>query len=146
MAKIQIVVGSVMGTSLGVAKSVSMVLEGFGHTVELYEIFRKRHFDPEAILLVCTSSTGMGDLPDSIVPFYSFLVQDNPNIAGMRYGLISLGDSSYPNFAEAGKLIDETLSDLGATRCGDPLVMDAIYEEDHEETAALWIEAWHQLI
>lgn len=135
-----------MGTALGVAKSVGMVLEGCGHTVELHEIFKKKHFDSEAILLVCTSSTGMGDLPESIVPFYSFLVNDHPRIAGMKYGLISLGDSSYPNFAEAGKLIDETLSDLGANRCGDVLVMDAIYEDDHEETAAEWVAAWHHLI
>lgn len=144
MAKIDIVVGSVMGTALGVARHAAKLLESNGHTITLHEIFRQKSLDNDTNLLICTSSTGMGDLPESIAPFYRFLLTSNPPIANMPYGVISLGDSSYPNFAQAGTTIDEALSDLGAKRCGDILVMDAIYEDDHEQTAAIWLEQWHQ--
>jgi len=146
MAKIQIIVGSVMGTAAGVARSVQTVLEGFGHEVRLVENFEAQQFDLKSIILVCTSNTGMGDLPENITPFYSHLVTQYPAIAGTPYGIINLGDSSYPNFAEAGKLMDDTLADLGARRLGEPLVLDAILVDDHEQEAATWIAQWQALI
>jgi len=135
-----------MGTAAGVARSVQTALEGFGHEVRLVENFEAQQFDLKSIILVCTSNTGMGDLPENITPFYNHLVTQYPAIAGTPYGIINLGDSSYPNFAEAGKLMDDTLADLGARRLGEPLVLDAILVDDHEQEAATWIAQWQALI
>lgn len=146
MKKIQIFAGSVMGTANGVAKTAEQILMGLGHDTVFYQTFDKNLFDTHAITLVCTSSTGMGDLPENIQPFYNHLRNDSPNIVGMLYGIISLGDSSYPNFAQAGKSIDDALADLGARRIGEPLVMDALLVDDHEEEASTWIYAWEQQI
>jgi len=144
MAKVQIVFGSVMGTAEGVAKTAEMILQGFGHETVLHQPFDKNLFDAEAATLVCTSSTGMGDLPENIVPFYQFLTSEPPKIHGRRYGVISLGDSSYPNFAQAGETIDAALADLGAERLGEVCIMDATEVGDHEEEIVDWLTAWQQ--
>ncbi|MDO6425077.1 hypothetical protein Q4521_21530, partial [Saccharophagus degradans] len=59
---------------------------------------------------------------------------------------INLGDSSYPNFAQAGTTIDEVMADIGASRVGTPCVLDAIYVDDPEEEACDWAKKWAQLL
>jgi MioC protein len=98
--------------------------------------------NPDDTLLICTANTGAGDLPGNIQPLYLALMRDNPNIAGRRYGVINLGDSSYTTFGEAGRAIDHAMSELGATRIGEPLVLDAISGDDPSELALEWIENW----
>jgi MioC protein len=144
MAAIHIIVGSVMGTALEVAQAVEQEFRHAGHEVRLNAGFRKGQLDdnPAEVILICTSNTGMGDLPLNIVPFYDHLKNDYPRIAGHRYGIINLGDSSYPNFAQAGKTLDETMADLGAQRIGAPLVLDAIDIDDPITAARTWAKNW----
>lgn len=146
MANIRIFVGSVMGTAADVAATAQAILEGYGHTVTINSDLKQHPLTVDDVVLVCTSNTGMGDLPQNIQPFYNELTQSPPAIAGMRYGVINLGDSSYPNFAEAGKRIDLALEDIGAVRVGEHFIMDAIYVDDHEEEASEWVEQWQTLI
>lgn len=146
MAKVQIVVGSVMGTALDISKAAKALLEGFGHDVILHESFDRSVFNSADTLLVCTSTTGMGDLPENIMPFVRFLLESEPNIDDMHYGVIGLGDSSYLNFAEGGNTIDALLADRGAKRLGEPLILDAILVDDHEEEASQWLTNWQQLL
>ncbi len=135
-----------MGTAAGVAESVKAVLEGYGHHTDIINNFTQHTLKRDDVLLVCTSNTGMGDLPQNIIPFFKFLLEENPPIAGLQYGVINLGDSSYMSFAEAGKILDDKLADLGANRLGEPLVIDAIYDDDPEEKASEWIADWQSLI
>ncbi len=135
-----------MGTAESVARNAEAILSGSGHTVVLHERFDKKAIQDSDILLVCTSSTGMGDLPQNIIPFFQYILSPPIDMSNIRYGLISLGDSSYPNFAEAGKVIDEQLQTLGAQRLGEMLVMDDILVDDHEEESTPWISQWQALI
>ncbi len=146
MAHIHIIVGSVMGTALQVANRAQAQLNEAGHTTRLFESHHPDVFQDNTALLVCTSSTGMGDLPQNIVPFYLALTSDFPRIAGTPYGIISLGDSSYPNFAQAGHTIDEALADIGAQREGDVLVLDALAVEDYDTAAEAWLNQWQAQI
>ena len=144
MASIQILVGSVMGTAETVAEAVAAELRQLHHTVsvnfqaDVSDILR----DENEILLICTSNTGSGDLPDNIQPLYLQLTRDFPRIAGRRYGVINLGDSSYTTFNEGGRALDETFADLGARRIGDPLVLDASEGLDAEEESIDWVREW----
>lgn len=144
MSKLQILVGSVTGNAEAVAEVVAEAARDRGHQVsvnsqaELDDLVR----DPEEILLVCTSNTGSGDLPDNLQPLYLQLTRNFPAIAGRRYGLINLGDSSYITFGEAGQAMDEALADLGAQRLGEPLVLDACEDEDPEDAARAWLQTW----
>lgn len=146
MASIQILVGSVMGTAEGVAGAAAEVLRQLDHQVRIN--FNPDAEDilatPEEVLLLCTSNTGSGDLPDNIQPLYVQLTRDYPRIAGRRFGVINLGDSSYTTFNEGGRALTTAFEDLGAMRLGDPLILDASEGEDPEALARDWIAAWAQ--
>ena len=148
MAKIQIIIGTVMGNAFEVAQTVHQELSKENHTVTLNPAFSAGDLsdDNDEIILVCTSNTGMGDLPENILPFFVHLTNDVPNIVGRRYGIINLGDSSYPSFAEAGKTIDNALSDLGAQRIGEQLILDAILVDDYHQETIDWLNNWKTLI
>lgn len=149
MSQVQILVGSVTGTAEGVAAVAADVLEAEGHKVTVNSFAQVEELvrDPEEILLVCTANTGSGDLPDNLLPLYAQITREYPAIAGRRYGLINLGDSSYATFGEAGQAMDAALEDLGAQRIGEPLVLDACSGEDPEERAQTWLtEYWIPLL
>lgn len=133
-----------MGTALDVAQALAQALNTAGHETRINPAFQKGQLDesPSEILLICTSNTGMGDLPMNIAPFYEHLKNDFPKIEGRRYGIVNLGDSSYPNFAQAGKTLDEAMADLGAQRVGEPLILDALDIDDPDIAARTWAENW----
>lgn len=75
MAEVGIFVGTMYGNSLLVAEEAEAILTSQGHKATVYE-------DPELAdwekykdkyILVVTSTTGQGDLPDSIVPLFQAL-------------------------------------------------------------------------
>lgn len=68
-------------------------------------------------LLIVTSTTGDGEVPDNGLSFWENLSQlSELNISNLKYGVLALGDSSHYDFCNAGKIIDEKLKDLGANR------------------------------
>ena len=144
MANIHLVVGSVMGTALKIAEYCSILL--VNHTVRINSAFRPGQLNPNEILLVCTSNTGVGDLPHNILPLLVHLTNDYPAIAGLRYGIINIGDSSYPSFAQAGQKIDEALIDIGAVRVGEPLVIDNQENDDPKELTRQWLKTWESYL
>ncbi len=147
MNKILIIVGSVMGTAVEVANILRQELSYLGHEVKINSNFDSSDLnDPKEIILVCTSSTGMGDIPDNISPFYHYLTIKNPTLSDRFYGIVSLGDSSYPNFAEAGNIFDTALDKLGAKKIGETLTLDAILVDDYESEVKAWLKNWSLLI
>lgn len=148
MSKIQIFIGSVYGGAEQVAELVGDELRNLGHEVSLNTYARAEDLarDPEEIILLCHSNTGSGDLPDNIQPLYLHLTRDYPGIAGRRYGVINLADSSYVTFNDGGKALDAAFLDLGAVRIGEPLVIDASEGEDIATLARDWVKGWAQLI
>ncbi len=141
MSTISIFVGSVYGTAKAVADDVKDGLEGAGHSVSVIENARAADLPAGdgAILLVCTSTTGAGELPGNIEPFYLELKGAPQSLVHLRYGIINLGDSSFGDtYCGAGKLMDEMLSDLGASALAPPLEIDACETLMPEEEAVPW--------
>jgi MioC protein len=141
MAKIILMSGSVFGAATITADDIETALSDAGHEVQ--------RPDPPAIeqlidesfewLIVCTSSTGNGDVPDELVPLYSALKNDYPKIIHLKFAVVALGDSSYENFCGGGLAIDDALADLGATRAAEPLKIDALETTEPEEIAPPWV-------
>lgn len=133
-----------MGTATQVAQSMSQWLaeNRSQHTVTLNTDFSAGQIEPDDVLLICTSNTGVGDLPSNIVPFWVHLTTDYPRIAGKPFGIVNLGDSHYPSFGQAGRTIEAALTDLGAVMCHPPLVIDA--SEGSVSTFELhtWLKEW----
>ena len=147
MAEVGIFVGTMYGNALLVAEEAETILGEMGHKATVYE-------DPELadwqkyqgrFALVVTSTTGQGDLPDSIVPLFQGL-KDLGYQPEMRYGIIALGDSSYANFCGGGKLFDALLQEQSAKRVGDMLMIDAAEHPEPESESNPWVEHWGTLL
>ncbi|BDH44774.1 flavodoxin [Salmonella enterica subsp. enterica serovar Choleraesuis] len=147
MAEVGIFVGTVYGNSLLVAEEAQAILGEQGHQVTVFEdptISDWQHFSHHYVLVI-TSTTGQGDLPDSIAPLFHALreVGYQPEL---KYGLIALGDSSYTQFCGAGLQFDALLQELGATRVGDVLQIDATENPEPETVANPWVAHWATLL
>ena len=144
MANIVCIVGSVYGNSTSVAEECAELLRSSGHEAEVLQMATLADVKayPDSVWLICTSTTGEGELPDNIYPFYSELKECFPSLSQQRYGLIALGDSSYERFADAGKQLDELLQEMQAQRVGEPLFIDACETADPEGVALTWLRDW----
>jgi flavodoxin len=149
MANILIITGSVYGGAQFVAEQIQELLQGQGHQVEVDEdpnIAVVQSSDNDTILLI-TSTTGSGDLPDNIITFASQVRDQLPQIPNKRYGVIALGDKSYGDtFCGAGKQLDELFSELSATKLGERLEIDACETLQPEDEALPWAESWAKLL
>ena len=146
MAKIGVFVGSVFGGAEEVAQEVERYLVEAGHQVELF-------FEPtldeflgyqQDLALVVSSTTGQGEIPDNLLPLYQALNDTFPLMPQLRYGVISLGDSSYgeDRFCGGGRQFDELLLQLQAKPLAERLDVDACVNFDALEVAMPWLEGW----
>lgn len=112
--------------------------------VDMHDADIERSFDPEGpLLLLCIATTGSGDVPDDGQALYNDLLSRPRYLGGLTYGLIALGDSSYgPTFCGGGTHFNHVLEDLGATRIGEILQLDAIEEPEPEQAAVQWFRRW----
>lgn len=144
MAQVGIFVGTVYGNALLVAEEAEPLLADLGHQVKIFE-------DPtlddwqryaDQVVLIITSTTGQGDLPDSIAPLFHAIQDKLGHQPTLRYGVIALGDSSYDHFCGGGKKFDALLQEHGAQRIGEVLMIDATENPEPEEIASPWVEEW----
>lgn len=146
MAEIGIFVGTMYGNSLLVAEEAQTILAGLGHQAKVFEDPLVSDWESYTgkYVLVVTSTTGQGDLPDSIMPLFKDL-QDmyQPHL---RYGIIALGDSTYANFCGGGKRFDTLLQEQGAQRIGEMLMIDASEDPEPESVSNLWVMQWATLL
>lgn len=144
MAKIYLAVGSETGTASGVALALKAALIGKGHSAEADEFasldaLQAGQWDA---LIVCTATTGQGDLPDSILPFYHELNDNLPQMPTLKFGVISLGDSSYDTFCQGGEAMQEVLYDMQAQELIPRLKLDALETVTPDEDALIWLDEW----
>ncbi|MBW0147743.1 flavodoxin [Marinobacter arenosus] len=144
MTNMRILVGSVYGGALLTARAIKKSLESEGHHVTVLEnpVLEDITGNDDA-LLVCTSTTGQGEVPANLLPFYVDLRDRLPQQPGRPFGIIVLGDSSYGDtFCGAGDLMEEALSETAARKVGDTLRIDALETMEPEEEALPWVRQW----
>ena len=149
MAEIGIFVGTMYGNSLLVAEEAEAILTAQGHKATVFEDPELSDWLPyqDKYVLVVTSTTGQGDLPDSIVPLFQGI--QRVVWASSRIcvnGVIALGDSSYVNFCNGGKQFDALLQEQSAQRVGEMLLIDASENPEPETESNPWVEQWGTLL
>ena len=97
-------------------------------------------FAPEALLAV-TSTTGMGELPDNLVPLYSAIRDQLPGAwRGLPGAVIALGDESYGDtFCGGGEQMRELFAELGVREVLPMLRLDSSVTVTPEEDSEPWI-------
>lgn len=148
MAEVGIFVGTVYGNALLVAEESETLLVEAGHQVKIYEdatLQEWQHY-ADKVVLVITSTTGQGDLPDSIAPLFHAIKDKLGHQPRLRYGVIALGDSTYSHFCGGGKKFDALLQEQGAQRIGEVLLIDASEDPEPESVSNPWVEQWASLL
>src|SRR6188768_1424945 len=99
--------------------------------------YQPREIAKEKLLYIVISTHGDGDPPDEARGLYEFLgTKRAPQLPELQYSVLSLGDSSYPKFCEAGRVVDERLAKLGAKR----LLPRVDCDVDFEKLAQTWAD------
>ncbi|MEO7953687.1 MAG: flavodoxin domain-containing protein [Polaromonas sp.] len=148
--KLNILVGTVTSTADYVAQAIQMDCADLTGEIEvlLMDGLDIGVFDQpgskDALYIICTSTYGMGDLPDNAQALYDSLAAEPRFLGHVRYGVIALGDSASHSqtFCFGGKKFDERLQDLGARRLGEICCLDSGVEPQPEMQAVAWCRSW----
>lgn len=148
MKKVNLVFGTVYGSAQFTAETLEKALIELGFEAKLWQSEDIGQFIPpeDELLIVVTSTTGQGDLPDNIQPWFYHLKESGAYLPSLKYGVVGLGDSSYETFCGAGKTVDTLLSELGAKPVLARLDIDACETMEPEIEAIKWLEHWNQIV
>ncbi|GHA77275.1 assimilatory sulfite reductase (NADPH) flavoprotein subunit [Cognatilysobacter bugurensis] len=133
-----IVYGSQTGNAKRLAESLASQAEAAGLAVRLLraDAYPTRELKNERYLVVVISTQGDGDPPDDARGFVEFIAGKRaPALPELKFAVLGLGDSSYPQFCEIGRRLDERLAELGAAR----LLERGDADLDLETVATPWI-------
>ena len=141
--KVVVLSGSVYGAAQEVAQHATDLLTAQGF--EAWHALRAsleqvQAFGPEALLVV-TSTTGMGELPDNLQPLYYSIRDQFPNWRGLPGAVVAMGDSSYGDtFCGAGEQVHELLfAELGMREVLPMLRLDASETVTPDVDAEPWV-------
>lgn len=137
--EITILYGSQSGNGQGLSKKAAKLLEESGYQVTLSSMsdFKTNQLKRVERLLIVVSTHGEGDPPDNAISFHEFLHSKRaPKLEGLKFSVLSLGDSSYEQYCKTGKDFDTRLEALGAARFYDRVDCDV----DYEEPASAWLQ------
>lgn len=137
-ADVALIVG--FGTDMGNAEDAAMTFaeacQGIGIAVEARELNQidVGELQDATQFVVVTSTFGDGEFPDNATLFWEALSAQTARLDHLGFAVLALGDTAYDLFCNAGKLLDERLEALGATRLTDRVDVDGFYEQP----AAAW--------
>lgn len=88
-----------------------------------------------AQMAVIVSTWGDGDPPEAVEGFYEAFLKEEVDLKGTRFAVCALGDTSYEQFCQTGKVFDARLEALGSERITVREDCDVDYEEAYQAWA-----------
>lgn len=96
-------------------------------------------FEPGPLYLIACATHGGGELPGFAQFLHDDLIDLQPDLAGVRYAMFGLGDSSYgEKYNRGSQQFDELLAGLGAERVGPFGEHDELSRQDPGELGVTW--------
>ncbi|MBC7980611.1 MAG: flavodoxin domain-containing protein [Armatimonadetes bacterium] len=116
---VTVLFGSQTGTAEGLAKKLVKTLKkgNFEPDIQDMATYDRERLPKEKNLLIITSTYGDGEPPDTALELHTWIMSDElPGLEGLKFSVLALGDSSYPDFCQCGIDFDTRLAAKGATR------------------------------
>ena len=138
--RVLVLSASQTGNARSVAESLHAKLQAAGVEAHLSSAgdFKSKTLPDEDIVLLVTSTQGEGEPPEEALPLYKFIYgKKKPDLSKLTFAVLGLGDSSYPNFCQAGKDFDAKFAELGAGRLNDLGICDLEFQAN----ADAWVAA-----
>ncbi|OCA80375.1 sulfite reductase [Chryseobacterium contaminans] len=136
--KITLAYGTETGNSKKLATSLAGIIKKKGIQVKLADLsqYKPKDLSKEEFFFVVISTQGEGDPPVLAKKFYDYIYENEINLSTLKFGVLALGDSSYPLFCKTGEDVDSRFELLGAQRIIPLKKCDIDYEQDAQN----WIE------
>lgn len=135
-APIQILFGTTTGNSEILAEETAEKLSDQGYSYELCsteDFSHEKLYQIEQLLLIVSTDSG-GVPPFMAEDFYQYLNdKTEPDLDHLKYSVLALGDSYYPQFCQAGKDFDNMLEELGAHRIAERVDCDIRFWDDYDD-------------
>lgn len=142
--KLTILYASETGNAKSVATKLAASSKKKGVKTKLAAVEQYRIGDlaKEKNLLLAISTQGDGEPPISAVKFYHAIHEEQLKLPSLRFGVLALGDSSYPLFCQAGIDVDKQLELRGGKR----IVPLQQCDTDYESVVDQWFESAVKLL
>lgn len=131
-SKITITYGTETGNSKRLASDFAAKAKKNGINAKVISLdqYRLNDIAKENYFLAIVSTHGEGEPPAAAKKFYDYIHQNGLQLNKLKFGVLALGDTSYPLFATAGEEVDYQLNKLGGERIVPLQKCDVDYESD----------------
>lgn len=140
MKNVSIITGSTLGGAEYVGDHLADLLEEMDFATDIHNQPNLDEIATDSLWIIVISTHGAGDYPDNIKPFIQQLTKQAQNLSKVEFAIVAIGDSSYDTFCAAGKLLQNTLIELGAIEKFPLLEIDVTQQSIPEEPAELWLK------
>jgi sulfite reductase (NADPH) flavoprotein alpha-component len=132
--KITIAFGTETGNSKKLASSFAAKAKKAGISAKIADLnqYRLNDLQKEEYFITIVSTHGDGEPPAAAKKFFDHIHANGFKLEKMNFGVLALGDTSYPLFCKAGEQIDLQLSKMGAQRLLPLQKCDTDFEADAE--------------
>ncbi|KAJ7971211.1 NADPH-dependent diflavin oxidoreductase 1 [Quillaja saponaria] len=132
------------GNALDAAERLGREAERRGCRTKLLSVddYDPRSLHQEVAVIFVVSTTGQGDIPDSMKVFWRYLLQRNLSkhwLEGVHYAVFGLGDSGYQKYNFVAKKLDKRLLDLGGTAIVERGLGDDQHPSGYEGALDPWM-------
>ena len=133
-----ILFGSQTGNAKGIATKLQTALAAAGITANVSDMasYKQASLKSEHTVIVITATYGEGEPPEGAELFHKWLMGKRaPELKGLNFAVLGLGDSSYEFFNKTAQDFDTRLEALGGKRILDRVELDV----DYKAAADAWI-------